>query len=614
MRKPNCFRFALRPLAVLALAALTFSSMSVARAQSSGDDWKTLAVFSMTSTDEGAPLIKQLLAATGHEGLLDDFEQQQREAFETLDFSKPKGIVCQTDGRTFRVLGFAAMSDMTALPYDIGETIADTKADRDGWHKIPLPNSRNMPVMFQNVYAKQAGDWAWFCYGSLRPPKTLPDDPTELLEGLPAEYPVALRLNFEAAPRGMVNTYAMMGKQLIPMIKLFLPMAHAGEEQQEIMMAYFDFLEVVLKESIDQLVKFVNEAETMTIGLYGNDDNDVFVTYRVVAKPGTDTGEAFQMARGATTDLLGFFRPDESVISYVYAMRIPDYQKDYIKRTYVGMVDFFNVLVTFMRQQMEEYGPDEAPEAFDKIEVILAKLPDIIEKTIDAGKFDFVVNGSGFSNLYAFKLVGGNKLREPINELFDFAQLMILQEMGDTYDDEDIASAPMLKRETYKGIQLWSVSVPLPMRFDEEDFEDEEEDEPRGSYLSYVIGLNDEVFIYAQGTFTKQNEVLDAVKAGIDASTEPQPLPEEWMVFSPRNFAQTIKRLFDQFPFRDEDVLEDFDEKWNIPKDANIVVTQEIEDNAFTQTIIVSGKIWPVVGKLIEMALENANLPFSIGN
>ena len=602
MSQPYCPRM-LRFLMIIALTGLMIWSMKPAYAQSQNGDWKTLAVFSMTSTDEGAPLIKQLLTAAGHDGLLDEFEQQQREAFKTLDFSQPKGGVWQTNGRTFRFLGFMAMSDMTKLPYTIGETIADSETMGEGWVKIPMPNSEQLPVMFKNVYAKQQGNWGWFCYGVLQPPRELPNDPVVLLEGLPEEYPVALRLQCANMPRSLLNGYAAIGKQFIPMIKLFLPQS-GGEEEQKMMAAYFNFLEVVLKESIDQMVKVIKETETFTIGLRGNDDNDVFVDMQTVAKPGTDTAETLKQANGTTTKLSGFFRPKESGLSYIYATPIPDYQKGYLKNSYLSAVDFYSVILKTIRQTAEEVGPDELPEMLDKVEALLAKFPTVIEKTVDAGELDFVLSHFGQDGiaLCALRIADGNELLEPLDALYDLAQLMIEQTMADSQNNGDFSATPVFKKESYKGVQLWSVSIQMPSFEDAKAF----------SQLAYVVGLSDEMLVFSNSFYVDVDEASRVIKKAIDESGKPNPLPREWMVFSPHNLVQMFKQLFEQFPMREgEEFLSEIETKWNIPEDANIVMTQKIEKNAMTQTLTISGKLWPVIGVAVERIIEeNGGMPF----
>ena len=601
MSLPYCPRM-LRFLMIIALIGL----MKPAYAQSQNDDWKTLAIFSMTSTDEGAPLIKQLLTAAGHDGVLDEFEQQQREAFQTLDFSQPKGVVWQTNGRTFRFLGFMAMSDMTELPYGLGETIADSETMSNGWAKIPVPNSEQLPVMFKNVYVKQQGDWGWFCYGILQPPKELPNDPVALLEGLPEEFPVALRLQCANMPRSLLNGYATIGKQFIPMIKLFLPQS-GGDEEQKMMAAWFNYLETVLPLMIDQTVKFVNETETITFGLTGNDENDVFLSMQLVAKPGTDTANAIKMCDEGTTEFGGFFQPDKSSVAYAYSAQIPDYQKKFLKETSVATIDCVDGLMKIVKAQAEESAPDGVVEAFEAIEALLAQLPVVVDKTVDAGKCSIATSQIYGDSPYpisisAMKISGGNELVKPLDEFSDIVISAIEQEMGDIDD----SVTRMLEKENYKSFQLWSISVALPSFFREFMFADVEEEDIPEFMMVGVFGLSDNAIVYGQQSFSNAGDVMNTLKAAIDESGKPEPMPEEWMVVQPHYIA----KAFRQFQTLDDED-EEGDESLDIPKDARIVVTQKIEENAMTQTLTIDGKLWPVIGVAVERIIEeNGGMPF----
>jgi len=605
MSLPYCPRM-LRFLIIIALIGL----MKPAYGQSQNDDWKTLAIFSMTSTDEGAPLIKQLVAAAGHDGVLDEFEQQQREAFKTLDFSQPKGIVWQTNGRTFRFLGFMAMSDMTELPYTIGETIADSETMSNGWAKIPVPNSEQLPVMFKNVYVKQQGDWGWFCYGVLQPPKELPNDPVVLLEGLPEEYPVALRLQCANMPRSLLNGYATIGKQFIPMIKLFVGGMQGGgrDEEQKMMAAWFNYLEIVLPLLIDQTVKFVNETETITFGLTGNDENDVFLSMQLVAKPGTDSANAIKMCGEGTTEFGGFFQPDKSSIAYAYSAQIPDYQKKFLKETSVATIDLVNGLIGIAKAPLEEDGVLDGGimEAFEAAEALLTKLPVVVEKTVDAGKCDIVTSQIyGSITISAVKISGGNELVKPVDAWFDSIALFVEQEMGDLDDP----SMPILEKENYKDFQLLSISIPLPSFLRDDIFADTDEEDTPEFMSVIVLGLSDAAIVYGQQSFSKSSDVMNTLKAAIDKSGKPEPMPEEWMVIQPHIIAKAFRHLQ---TLADED--EEMDQAIpDFPEDARIFVTQEIEENVMTQKLTIDGKLWPAIGESVEKIIEeNGGMPFMI--
>jgi hypothetical protein len=344
-------------MVILLVSVFVFPAVRV-NAQSRAETWQNVAVFSMISTDEGAPLIKQAVTAMNQPGLLDilnDFEQLQRDAFVTFDFSKPKGIVCQTNGRSFRFLAFAAMRDMTELPYGIGDLFAGIKPNNDGWYKMPpLPNARQLPIMYQNVFVKQQGDWVYACYGVTAAPKELPQDATVLLEGLDKEYPVALRLNCSVLPRSIVNGWGALGKMSLSMVKTMIPMFQQpssldDDGETQFFLASFDLFTVIAKETIDQLVKFVNETESITIGLNGNADNDLTITTQLIAKPDTDTAKAIEQISACTTDLIGFYRPDEALYTEIYAYPIQEYEKPFCKNILTAADQLADVFLAYER-------------------------------------------------------------------------------------------------------------------------------------------------------------------------------------------------------------------------------------------------------------------------
>ena len=621
MTKTYKYRIILR-LTVIALAGwLAFPTMG-AMAQSTtdnqsrdgygADEWKSVAVFSMISTDDGAPLIKQAMAAMNHPDLLDEFEQAQREAFATLDFSKPKGIVCQTNGLSFRFLAFAAMKDVTKLPYGIGFMFAGVNPNSDGWYKLPLPDAQQMPIMFQNVFVKQQGDWAYVCYGVISPPKELPSDPTVLLEDLPQEYPVALRLNFAALPKSLVTGYAALGKMSLSMLKTFLPMFQDNDEPETfVALAGFDFVTVFARETIDQLVKFINETETLTIGLNGNVDNDLTITCQLIAKPGTDTAKAVESIGACTTDLAGFYRPDKAIYTEIYACPIQEYELPFYKNIVTAADKLLDVVIDYMRVTAARDIPSEGIDEFNAFlgngMAIPKKLLGVLQQTIDTGKIDcadFVTTDMTYYG--AMKIGGGNALIESINGLYDLVMIKIAElnvDFGFEFDD-----AIALERETYRGFHFWKLTglTPVFIYGDEDEYGGDIREaishaEPHRlpGHLTYIIGVSDDMFVFAYG----MSPTIEAtLKNAIDESGKPVSMPREIAVFSADRIGQTIKTFgIDLMVSEMQEAEAVMDVIDSIPENAKIVVTQDVEANVLTWTWVFDGKLWPTVGKIFDI-------------
>jgi len=597
--------------AVAAVYWFIISTAGLVIAQSRAEEWQNVAVYSMISTDEGAPLIKQALTAAGHPGLLDDFESAQREAFVTMDLSKPKGLVWQTNGRSFRFLAFAAMKDVTELPYGIGDMVAAAEVNNDGWYKIPLPNAAQMSIMYQNVFVKQQGDWAYVCYGVASAPKELPLDPTVLLEGLPQEYPVALRFNFAALPRGIVNGWGALGKMSLSMMKTFMPMfqQQIGPEREfetQLALATFDFVTVVGKETIDQIVKFVNETESLTIGLSGNADSDVIVTCKLVAKPGTDTAKGIERIGTGTTDLIGFYRPDEAIYTEIYTYPIEEYEKPFFKNILVAADKWLDIVdVAGHKELVRNQDRTDVVELFDKGMAFAKRISGVLRQTIDTGKIDcadFVT--TDMSYIAAVKIAGGKALVEPINDLCDSVMLRLAEMMVDFGLDSD----QVLERETYQDFQLWKVTIPIARLGHEL---------PNLGPLVYVIGLSDDMLVFAYGL---SPTAADTLKKAMDESGKPVPAPREIAVFTPEKIGRYIKTYGFDLMYTD-DVLEAYGNKegkaamdiiFNIPENAKIVVTQDVEAHVLTWTWVFDGRLWPTVGAIVDKFIEQSDgmLPF----
>ena len=572
---------------ILLACGIVFPAVQ-AVAQSRAEEWQTVAVFSMISTDEGAPLIRQAVTAMNHPGLADmlaDMEKTQREAFVTLDFSQPKGVVCQTNGRSFRFLAFAAMRDVTALPYGIGKMIADCEVNRDGWYKMPLSNAGQLPIMYQNVYVKQQGNWAYACYGVTQPPKELPDDAAILLEGLPQEYPVALRFNCAVLPKSLVNGYAALAKTFLPMAKAFLQMPQMEDSESQMALASFDLFTAVAKETIDQLVKFVNETETITFGLSGNADNDLIMTAKLIAKPGTDMAGDLALMADCTTGLIGFYRPDEAIYSQITATPIQAYDQAYCTTILTATEKLIDDMTDNVRKGLERDNnltDFDGLEGMEKVMSLVKQSVHVLQQTVGAGKFDFAESiTADFTTLMAVKIAGGNVLLKPGNELYDFAHLMMAQQLA----DDGIAQMVILERETYKDFLFWTIDVSISL--------------PR----HYVFGLSDSMFVYAQGFAPS---VLDTVKEAIDRSSKPVPVPKEIMVFAPDKIGHAMKTFgLDIIANGIDEGQAVMDIMNTIPENAKIVVTQEVGDNTLTWTTVFDGKLWPTVGAILEAQSAN---------
>ncbi|MDR1384440.1 MAG: hypothetical protein LBJ67_11460 [Planctomycetaceae bacterium] len=579
-----------------------FSNVS-AQAQSvpKSEEWKTVGVVSLTSTDAGLPILQRCADAAGHGKLMSQFAGSQKEAFGTLDFSKPKGIIWQTNGKSFQWFAFFAVKDITKLPYGIGDMIAGAEKNESGWYKVRCPHSQELtqhgvPAMFQTLYIKYENGWA---YASLGPrlPKTLPADPTVLLEGLDKEYPVAFRLNSAAVPQSLLKGYAMLFKQLFPMLKMFVLPAFqqqsAPEHMQKLMSAYmtayFDLLDTLIAEMTEQIVKGVSETESFTLGLNTNAQNDVVLTYQVIAKPDTDTAAMLASFNKSQTELSGFYRADNGIFAVSGAYTLSDSSKKSTRKILDAYQTFLDKFLVAMRSfAADSPKPAEGmTKLLDKLDIGVAKLPAVLKKTIDAGNVDVAESFTSDGVLVvAFKIAGGNELIASTNKIFDQMQQLVTQETANASFHSSFT------KEKYKDYQLWTVSIPLP-------------EAAKFPSLTYAVGLKEDAIVVAEGI---SSDTLKILKQSIDESGTLKPLPKETTLFVPAKIGDLVKKYeFDKGINDNEIAAEALRILFEIPQDAKITISYKVEANTLTQTAVFSGKLWKTVGaygELIYKTLE----------
>jgi hypothetical protein len=353
------------------------------------------------------------------------------------------------------------------------------------------------------------------------------------------------------------------------------------------MTAYCDLLEVLIAEYTDQVVKIISETESFTLGLNANKQSDVILTYKVIAKPDTDTAKNLGDFQGKTV-LSGFYVPD-SIYAIIAASSLQDYQKESLKRIAKAYIECFldKLLVNAKLNIDNSPNPLDVKKLLDKLEVLVAKIPSVLEKTINAGKVEVAesITSDGVL-LLALKIGGGNELIDPFNKLCDQFQESIANGLK-TSEKNPFSFA----KEDYKGYRIWSFSAVFS----------EESNSPFPAF-GYCLGLKDDVFFFAEGI---SPDTLKIVKQAIDGSGTLQPLPKDVFVIAPAKIGDLIKKYgFDKVLLdgvHQQPAAEALKILYAIPQDAKITISEEVKENTLTQTAIFSGKLWKAVGDYAEL-------------
>ncbi|MCL2622871.1 MAG: hypothetical protein FWD31_04305, partial [Planctomycetaceae bacterium] len=189
----------------------------------------------------------------------------------------------------------------------------------------------------------------------------------------------------------------------------------------------------------------------------------------------------------------------------------------------------------------------------------------------------------------------------PMNELCDY----VLLKMAEVIVDFDLEPSSIIERETYKETSLWKVTAPID-RLDNAS--------PMTGPLTYIVGLNDDMLVFAFGVAPT---VADTLKKAIDDSGKAAPVPREIVVYSADRIGNVFKTLgIDAIADENQEDKVVMDIIDSIPEDARIVVAQDVEANVLTWTCVYSGKLWPTVGRFLDIIIEQSNgrLPWSFNH
>ncbi|MCL2346691.1 MAG: hypothetical protein FWC50_00370 [Planctomycetaceae bacterium] len=545
------------------------------------EEWKTVSVISFTSADTGIATVKQLVKAAGHEGAIDRFEKQARENFKTMDFSKPKGLVVQTNGKTFNIFFFLPLNDVTALPFEIGKKVATSEKDENGWYKIPLPTHNFL-------YVNQQKGWAYATFGP-RLPKNLPVNPVTLLEGLDKEYLIAARFNAQNMPKSILGGYAMMGKQMIPMIRMFAPIQNQPEDVRELMTNYFDFFEKVIGNMIDLMVKTFRETDSMTYGFKVNGAGDLIVKSRVVVLPDTETAKIIAETAKMKTNLIGFYQPEGTIFSVVGTQSLSDTQKKFFKDYLEGYVSLMTSV--FKKARNTSNKPEGVGKFLDGMEAVFKAGLEVAHQTIDSGKLDVAETVfPGGSLLIAFSVVDGKRLLPAIDSLFELAQESMNKDFG-----KDFAK---IEKISYADSQIRSFSIPVSRL---KGNNSETPKSPGDEMFSAVLAVGDRLLAFSYGLGTSE-EHLDRMKKGIDASKTAVAVPKTLLVSTPQQLGVLLKKFVD---LSQGELQQPAQILYDAPQDATITITNDFSTpNVAAQKMVVSGKLLPTFGRFGEIIVE----------
>ncbi|MCL2349186.1 MAG: hypothetical protein FWC50_13125, partial [Planctomycetaceae bacterium] len=289
-------------------------------------DMRTAAILSIADANSTVKSLKELTAKAGFPDAMAPLEKNMAAFQSAVDWAKPIGIVLLADDKTFGGYAFLPVADITKLPV-VSQMLADAKKTKDGSYLLPIPNG-------MSLYIKQSGKWAYVSIVEL--PKSLPADPVKLLEGLDQKYILGAKTNIANLPKELCEGS----------LAVFRTLAESQAKDE----AAADSIAA----SFDQIEKMLNELKVMQFGLAVSPKSDVIIETNMEAVSGSVLAADIKALIGVKTNMIGFFQPDNNLLSVVGAGNIDDLNKKQFEKQ-------LKVFFEGAREGVEggEYGPKE---------------------------------------------------------------------------------------------------------------------------------------------------------------------------------------------------------------------------------------------------------------
>jgi hypothetical protein len=350
-------RFAKFVLAHSVALAMLLAPLAAAVAQ----DLKPVALVSIASVEENLADVAYITRIAGQEDVGKTAMLFGNALTAGIDKSRPIGMYVVPQAGGFQTVAFIPVSNLKLLlevhkeqvgePEDVGGNVLKIGTDRD-------------------AYVKEVGGWA-FVAESKEHLSNLPQDPAALLGDLPKTYNVAGRILIQNIPEEL---------RRLAVDEMKLGMERFFEAQPQQPGLDREQTEQIAKAYIDQIEKFMQEADEITLGL-GVDATGkrTFFDIAIAAREGTDLARQMALQNGTRSQFGGFLLPEASVTLNIASV-LAESDKAQVQEV--------------MKAAREQAGkqidddPNLPPEKREAAKKVLGQLLDVMEKTLAGGKID----------------------------------------------------------------------------------------------------------------------------------------------------------------------------------------------------------------------------------
>jgi hypothetical protein len=451
-------------LAKLALApaiavALLVAPIAAAVAQT----LKPVAVVSVASVEENLADVGYVTRIAGQEDVGKTAMLFGNALTAGIDKKRPIGMYVVPAAGDFHAVAFVPVSNLKLLlevhkeqvgePEDVGGNILKIGTDR-------------------TAYVKEVGGWAFVAEGKEHL-SNLPQDPAALLGDLPKNYNVAGRVLMQNIPEELRRL--AIDEMKLGMERFFdAQPARPGLDREQ--------TEKLAKTYIDQIEKFLSEADEITFGV-GIDANGkkTFVDVSVAAREGTDLARQMAQQNGIKSQFAGFLLPEASVTLNLAST---------LAESDIAQVQEVMKAAREQSSKQIDDDPNLPAEKREAAKKVVGQLIDVVEQTLSAGKVDggaaLVLLPKSISFVAGGYVADGAAMEKAIKDLVDLGK-----------NDPNF---PEVKFNvgTHGGVALHSLSHAIP----------ETEAEARellGENLEVTIGTGKNSFFVSVG---KDSEAL----------------------------------------------------------------------------------------------------------
>ena len=395
-----------------------------------------------------------------------------------VDKKRPWGIVVlpnpdnlESDTRSF---GFVPITDYDKLLETLESLEIFTEDGPDGSKEITNPTN----VFPRNMFIKKVGDWA-FITNNPDHFKHAPADPAALLGKDAKNYDIMASLRVKDIPQPMKDVFIGQMEMVVQVLEM-----QDGNEEAVTQM----------KQSVEQVKKYVEGLDAITFGLVINDPKGkTYLDTIMTAMPETEVAKEMAAIKMGPSAFAGFYDPKATVTLNTFSQMTPTNAQpivNLIKSEHAGFLENLE-------------NQDVPKERYNRVKQLTGDVVDVLVKTLQADQIDCGVTAWLATNkatlIAGATVTDTKKLDKAIRGL---AQMMI-------DESSELKKLIQLDAKTHKGITLHAFQIPMAALGDQGPWAD-----LVGENLEVVIGTGpkDAYLAAGRGAMDRLIEAIDASK------------------------------------------------------------------------------------------------------